>query len=171
MKILSSIRTSAVCLVAAAVMCAAGPVWAQPAAGPGGEEVRKERVRRDFAEMFEKMQLSAEQKARLDANRERHKGEMEALRQQMRDKRKELSAALEQPAMDISKVRQVHGELKELMLKKEDQHLSAILEIRGILTPEQFAQFQQMDRRGRKHGRPRTPPDGTPGPDMVPDGM
>ena len=171
MKNMYWVKTGAACLVMAAGMCLMGAAWAQPAQMPGGEKVRGERVRKDFSEMFEKMQLSGGQQARLDANRERHKGEMEAIRRQMNAKRQELREALEQPAMDINRVRQVHSELKELMLKKEDQHLSAILEIRGILTPEQFAQFQQMDRRGRKHSRPNMPPEGAPGPDAGPDGM
>ncbi|MBF0593587.1 MAG: Spy/CpxP family protein refolding chaperone [Candidatus Omnitrophica bacterium] len=134
-------------------------VWAQtPDAKVADSQVKPEdreaKIKKHFAEMAETLKLTKEQQAQLDKNREQRKAEFESSREKISAKRQELREALDGTQLDIKKVTAIHNELKELMIKREDQHLAAILEIRQVLTPEQFAQFQKMgaERKGPPHG-------------------
>lgn len=142
-----------------------GSVWAQPMDedGPGGKG-RPDHGKRPFAEIFEKLKLTKDQKARLDASREEVKKQAEELRDKMGEKHKELGAALDAATLDMNKVTKVHAELKALIAQREDQRLAAILEVRKVLTPQQFAEFQKIagerkakwqDKPGKREGKPR----------------
>ncbi|NLE64305.1 MAG: periplasmic heavy metal sensor [Elusimicrobia bacterium] len=132
-------------------------VWARPfGERRGSAEDREEQGRRHFAQMSEKLNLSAEQQAQLDENRRQHKTEFDELMASIEDKREELRVALESPWLDQQRVTAIHEDLKKLMNKKEDLRLAAILSIRDILTPEQFVRFQEMAPGGKR------PPPGGP---------
>ena len=105
--------------------------------------------------MFETLGLTKEQKVALEENRGKDRAQFKVLRERMQLKRKELRTELEKPQLEMSKVTAVHNELKALMMAMEDQHLAAILEIRKVLTPEQFVKFQAMmpDKKGPRHGQ------------------
>ena len=112
---------------------------------------------KQFSGMFEELGLSDEQKEALKKNREQHGKEFGDLREKMRAKRQELGAELQKAEFDMEKVKSIHGELKAVMMTMEDQQLAAILEIRKVLTAEQFARFEakalEMRKgRGRPHG-------------------
>ncbi|MBF0387431.1 MAG: Spy/CpxP family protein refolding chaperone [Candidatus Omnitrophica bacterium] len=134
-----------------AVALMAPAAWAQaPAESPVSEKKMEEKSKGHFADLAEQLKLTKEQKAQLDKNRAQRKAEFESSREKISAKRLELKTALESPELDIRKVTAIHNELKAIMSKREDDHLAAILEIRKLLTPEQFAQFQKMapDRKG-----------------------
>lgn len=113
------------------------------------------RGKKHFAEMFEKLKLTKEQRDQLDKNREAHKAVFEDLKEKISAKHQQLRTLLDSPVLDIARVKATHQELKDLLNQKEDQHLAAILEVREILTPEQFVEFQKMapDRKGGPFGR------------------
>jgi Spy/CpxP family protein refolding chaperone len=105
--------------------------------------------------MFKKLNLSKEQQAQMDGNREKHRAEFEAMKKQMSDKREALRKVLDAEMLDMKAVQAAHQELKDLILKMEDYHLAAVLEIRQVLTPEQFKQFQAMAPKGGPKGEGR----------------
>lgn len=116
--------------------------------------------------MFDTLGLTAEQKARLDAGRVKNRDERKAAWEEMRTIKEALAAELDKTVFDMAKVKQLHEKLKVLMASREDRRLEMILEMRTVLTPEQFAAFQKqtkkmhlkMNKNGRKGPRePREP--------------
>ena len=142
-----SVRSIGLCALMAVFLM--GSVWAQRAGADAGD---RERGQKGFGQMVEKLKLTPDQKEKFDANREKDREEAVALREQMSAKQKELSQALEAVVLDRNNVNRIHGEYKALVAKKEDARLASILEIRSILTPDQFSQYQSMmsEKRGPK---------------------
>ena len=92
-----------------------------------------------------KLKLSPQQQAMLDENQRDNCQKIDKLKEETFTKRDELRKALDEPQLDMQKVLRIHGELKDLMDKMEDIHLMAVIEIRKILTPQQFAVFQTIE--------------------------
>lgn len=105
----------------------------------GGRGEMGERIRRELG-------LSEEQAKQLRELREAHRQEAMALHQEVQSKREALKAALESPQLDEGRVKSLQADLKAVHEKLADHRLEGILEVRKILTPEQFAKFQEMTR-------------------------
>lgn len=114
-----------------------------PKEGPGDGKWEQKREEK-FKEMREKLGLTADQEAKLKAHKESHKAEARNLHEGMRAKRDALRQELEKPAVDESRVRALHNEIKALDAGLSDHRLKGILEVRKILTPEQFKKFHEM---------------------------
>ncbi|OGX06283.1 MAG: hypothetical protein A2Z88_00545 [Omnitrophica WOR_2 bacterium GWA2_47_8] len=104
----------------------------------------KEKWAEKKAEMYKELGLTPEQQAQLDAHKEKHRGQMKGLHEQIKAKREEVRAELQKPEVDTNKVQQVHNELKALKAQQEDHQLEGVLEVRKILTAEQFQKFMQL---------------------------
>lgn len=117
------------------------------------EEHRKE-WQKKRSQMFEKLDLSEEQKQALKAHRESHRDGMKVLRGQIKEKRKMLRQALENPDADDNAITEVNNKIKVLTNKMADDRLNGILEVRKILTPEQFTKFNEIkkEHKGKRHG-------------------
>ncbi|HOY09472.1 MAG TPA: periplasmic heavy metal sensor [Candidatus Omnitrophota bacterium] len=157
-------------------LCLAPGVSAQPRAGLDGrfrekgfqggplgnnEEFAKRREQH-FEEMAKELNLTDEQREKIEAHRQQNAEEVKALMEQISQKRRAIGAELQQPQLDWDKVKQLHGQLKELILKREDLMFSGILKIREILTTEQFMMFHekmgQMRKMWKEKGEKRMPP-------------
>lgn len=122
-------------------------VYAQPGNEEGGrfsgmrfEGHREGRIKK----MFEQLNLSEEQKKLLEANRAKNKEANKALKEQIRANMKALGEELKKPELDMAKVNALHENGKQLFGKAADQKFNSILEVRKILTKEQFVQFTGM---------------------------
>ena len=124
-----------------------------------GDEGDSNRVRweQDISQMYKKLNLTPGQDKQLKDHRNRHRSQMETLYKEIKVKREQLGEELQKTEFDMSKVQQVHDELKSLKAGMEDNRLEGILEVRKILTPEQFSKFMKL-KKGRtsdkKHRRP-----------------
>lgn len=130
-----------------------GRKWHQRGAGP--------------EKIFEELGLSQEQKNQLKLIRENSEKSRENLKTLMSEKRQQLTAALQATTLNEQEVTRIHNELKGLKNQQEDQRLAFILEIRKVLTAEQFAKFDEKGRhfrekhdqmrengaKGKKHGK------------------
>jgi len=137
--------------LAVAAVCAQ-TAFAQPVEeGEANEQAMEARGRAHFQEMAKKLKLSAQQQAQLDAGREKHRQVFAGTRKNLAAKREALRVELEKTELDMNKIKQIHNDLKTMMAAAEDERLNAILEVRAILTPEQFKQFfaERPDRHGR----------------------
>jgi Spy/CpxP family protein refolding chaperone len=112
---------------------------------------------RHFEKTFDALGLSAEQKDKLKAGREKNRDVGKQAREEIRNAREALGQELDKPTLDVAKVKALHETLKTLILKGEDRRLDMILEVRAIMTPEQFAAFQKIMKESRskmhKEGR------------------
>ncbi len=135
--------------VAAALMgivLSASLVFSQP---PGSgrwqdSEVRKERMADRIQAMEEQLGLSDAQKELLAAHREKQWDAAAELRARLRETREALKAELTQTELDDEKIDLLQTEVKSLQAKMADNRLVGILEVRDILTPDQFDQFMAL---------------------------
>ncbi len=91
--------------------------------------------------MYKDLNLAEEQKKLLEENRKSHKEEARALFKDMRQKRDALRQELEKGALNMDNINQINNELKKLQAEMLDHRLAGVLEVRKILTPEQFKKF------------------------------
>ncbi len=106
---------------------------------PGPQE--KEHFKQHIEAVFKQLDLTDEQRKQLDANKEKHHGKMDVIRQEMKQDRESMKAELMKPQLDMPKVMAIHGQIKALQSQMEDNKLDGILGVRSILTPAQFAKF------------------------------
>ena len=111
-----------------------------------GDEDDSSRMRweQNISKMYKKLGLTPEQDKKLKDHRDGHRSQMETLHKEIKVKRKLLGEELQKTDFDMSKVQQVHDELKSLKARMEDNRLEGILEVRKILTPEQFSKFMKL---------------------------
>lgn len=109
-----------------------------------------------ISEIHEQLGLTPDQKAQLKSHREKHRSQMEALHQQIKTKREQFTQELQKENFDLNKVKQIHSELKSLKAQMEDYRLDGILQVRQILTPEQFHKFRELKNQRKEHGKKDT---------------
>ncbi len=104
-------------------------------------------------EIYKQLNLTPEQKKKLEANRNKLDQQKKKLFEDFHAKRKEIREELQRPELNMEKVKQINSEFKDLMAKKADHRLERILNVRKILTPEQFSKFMEIKskHRWRKH--------------------
>lgn len=104
--------------------------------------------------IFKELNLTAEQKKLLDENKAGHREAAKGLFEETKKYRDALSQEIEKPAVDMNKINQIQSQLKALQGKMADERLSSILEVKKILTPEQFAKFSSSMKRQKDKGHP-----------------
>ena len=109
-----------------------------------GEGAHKEFRKQRIAKMYEKLELSQEQKEQLEAHRKAQKEEFKEVFQELKSNKDALAEELEKKNMDKDKVQQIHAKIKMLNAKKEDLRLEGIMQVREILTDEQFSEFMKL---------------------------
>ena len=99
-------------------------------------------------ELYKDINLSEAQKKALEENRKGRKEEMKSIFSQIKEKKEAIRNELQKNELNIGKITQINNELKILDTQMLDRKLEGILEVRKILTPEQFKKFMaKMDQR------------------------
>jgi Spy/CpxP family protein refolding chaperone len=111
---------------------------------------------------LEGLDLTAEQKTKIDELRKGNRDKLKELREAMRAKHEELAALLTGDG-SADKARAVHGEAQSIRQKMDDLHFESMLAIREILTPEQRKKFGEAMGRRHPHGGPGGGPGGMDG--------
>jgi Spy/CpxP family protein refolding chaperone len=120
---------------------AARGIWGH---GEKGGEDRMEK-------MVDKLQLTADQQARIKGLRDQFKTDNAALFQQMKDLHEQMKAAKESGNEDQAKGLRAQMQAKRESLQVASQNLQA--QIKAILTPEQQQKAEQFMAEGRGHCR------------------
>jgi len=121
-----------------------------------GQDARRDEVqsrKRDgkYREaIFKELNLTDEQKAALDANRKEQGEKMAQLREEMHEKQTKLREELDNPKVSREAMEPLVTEVKALQAQLIDLRLNAIFAVKGILTVEQFAKFQEISQRHHK---------------------
>ncbi len=168
-----------VMVVAVVSLCSAAGVQAQPHEGAPekgsrhggmmGEGMGGKGCPSCQEKMLEELGLTPDQQKKMEAHKERHMKAMKETRDMIRQKREEIRQALEQETVDLEAVRAVHQQIKDLLVKQEDARLEAILEVKKILTPEQFVKFHAQASKMRHHRmKGMAVPEGDDTPDQGP---
>ncbi len=104
-------------------------------------------------QMYSQLKLTPQQQEALNNNREENREVMKALSEKMKEKRSFIDVELKKQDYDEGKIRQWHQEIRELKNQAADARLDKILKARKILTPEQYAEFDQLKKTRREKFR------------------
>lgn len=105
-------------------------------------------------QFYKDLNLTQEQKKALEENKNKNREQMKTLFAGMKEKKALIREELQKDELNMEKINQVQNELKALQTQMIDHRLEGILEVRKILTPEQFKKFltKMEDQKGRdKH--------------------
>ena len=111
---------------------------------PGGKE----------GGMFDKLNLSADQKQKMQAVRDRYKDQVSQRMQAVRQARQELETMMAGTA-NASQMREKHRQIIGLRQQLEEVQFESTLAMREVLTPEQRSQLAQLMQQRRQTARNR----------------
>ncbi len=94
--------------------------------------------------MIEKLNLTADQKTKIESIKTKYKPQMEQKRQALKKAMEEKRALMKNSAPD-DQVRAKYKEIQTLRQEKGNLALERKLEIRKVLTPEQLKQLAEME--------------------------
>ena len=114
------------------------------------QEMGEKKSFRDGQKIFQKLNLDQEQRTKVQAVREKYKAQMKSLREQKRAA-KEKMKSLKSSGSD-SEITAAHKNLQTAKNQLADLRLQRMLEMKKILTTEQFDKLQSF-RKERKMGR------------------
>ncbi len=121
-----------------AFLLAAMPVLAR-AQGDGSSPAWHSGQR--IEQVYKQLNLTDTQKKQLEANKLQHRSKMQSLHQEVKADKEALKDELMKPGLDMAKINGLHRKIKAVMSQMEDIKLNSILEVRTILTPQQFSKF------------------------------
>ena len=119
-------------------MPAGGNMGGQQMGGP------KQGPRGGGGQMFERLNLTAEQKQKLQSVRQQKQGQGQQLHQQIEQKRKALMQYMTQPNASESKALSMSKEIANLQEQAAEMRIQTWFQMKAIFTPEQLQQLQQM---------------------------
>ncbi len=128
-------------IAAVGVMIVVPTISAQPHEGMNELAIGHHKQATD--KIFKELNLTEEQKDKLKQNRKAQHEAMKGLRTQMMKKHAELKDTLSKPDVSRTSVEPIAAELKALHAKIMDCRLDGIFAVKEILTPEQYAKFQE----------------------------
>ena len=141
----------AIALAAMMVFSAAGAMaGGMPGKGcnGGSKEAR-------FEKMAEELGLTAEQKAKLGAHKESFMPRAKALKEKIRAAREALKNELDKPVPDNASIASLVAELKGLAGEQIQLRVDKVLEMKKVLTREQYAKMKDMMEKGKEEFRSR----------------
>jgi Spy/CpxP family protein refolding chaperone len=109
-----------------------------------GRETMREKMKARMLEVFKQLNLNHEQEKQLKVQRNKHREQTEEIRKSLKTKREEIRNELQKQELNMEKINKTHSELKDLRSKTADLRLEGILEVRKILTTEQFKKFCEL---------------------------
>lgn len=108
---------------------------------------------------LEQLNLSPQQQQQLSAIRQKYKGQMEPIRQQLRTNQDELRRLMASDTANAASIRAKHDQITGLRQQLNQLRFESMLESREILSPEQRQQLaQQMNNRRAKWQNKRQGP-------------
>ena len=108
----------------------------------------------DIIKLIKGLNITAQQREKLAAEKKSHTAKMKSLQDSLRAKRAELSAELDKPVSDKTKLKDTTAEMKKIIAGMIDERISSALGIKEILTPEQYRQFvEKKNKLAAKHNK------------------
>ncbi len=127
------------------VMLLTSNVYSQPQGDSvNRHEEMREKMKARMLEVFKQLDLSPEQEEQLQTHRKNHRGQGREFRENLRAKKEAIRNELQNEELNMEEIYKIHNELKGLLSNKADHILEGILEVRKILTAEQFRKFCEL---------------------------
>ena len=99
------------------------------------------------ARTFQKLNLTEAQEKQMQGIWKQKREAMKAVFEQVKTSREALNTELEKPTVDMNRINALQGQLKGLAAQLADEHLNTTLEVKKILTSEQFGKFLRSQQR------------------------
>jgi Spy/CpxP family protein refolding chaperone len=129
-------------------------LYASAAAGQDELAQKESGAAKTAAKIVSELNLTPEQGEEIKNQRSEHRRIKKQLSHSLREKQKELKAELEKEVSDRGKVDRISKDIKQLQGERVDHRIEGVLQMKEILTPEQYRKFHQKTRpQGRKRGR------------------
>lgn len=106
-----------------------------------------------MVEIEKKLNLTPEQDKLLKEAKSAHRAEMESLKQAMGAKHKELQAEIAKPGVTKQQLEPIANQIKALQSQMVDRRIDGILNIKHILSPEQFQKLESLKEEHHKDFR------------------
>jgi len=90
------------------------------------------------------LNLTEDQQKQLKSIKQKEMGAMKSVFEQIKANREELNAEIVKATPDMNKVNNIQTQMKTLQSQMVDNHLNSILEIKKIMTPEQFIGYMAL---------------------------
>lgn len=150
-------------LIGPAVSTLAAPNPAQLPAAVAQQPPRTDRPGGNEERLFEQLNLSQEQKQKMQAIRNQYKDQLNQRRQALHQAQQELKTLMTGTA-SANQIREKHRQLLTLRQQLEEVQFESMLAMREVLTPEQRNQFAQLMQQRWDNFRNRGGSRGTPQP-------
>jgi len=105
--------------------------------------------------LFDKLNLSADQKQKMQGVRDRYKDQVSQKMQAVRQARQELETMMSNPTANASQMREKHRQIMGLRQQLEEAQFESTLAMREVLTPEQRTQLSQLMQQRRETAKNR----------------
>lgn len=102
---------------------------------------RQERREKKIQEIYNQLNLTDAQKKQLEQNKISNQDKKKDLYEKVRSYKDALNQELMKIDLDMTRINDIQNNIKALQVQILDERLSSILEVRKILTPEQFTKF------------------------------
>jgi len=99
------------------------------------------------------LNLTEDQQKQLKSIKQKQRETMKSAFQQIRSNREAFNAEIMKAAPDMNKINGLQAQLKTIQSQLADNHLNSILEIKKIMTPEQFAGYMALQKERRLIGK------------------
>lgn len=97
-----------------------------------------------MASIKKELALTAEQDKLLADAKSAHRADMKSLTQALKTKHEELKTALAKPGVTKENLEPIASQIKALQSQMVDRRIDGILNIKHILSPEQFQKMQSL---------------------------
>ncbi len=112
------------------------------------KQKRKEKMQKIFSEL----NITEEKKTKLKENKTKHREQRKGGFEQIKSYKEALKQELTKPDLDMKRIQEIQGQVKAAQAQMADDRLNSILEVRTILTQEQFTRFMTLMEQHRKKG-------------------
>ena len=107
-----------------------------------------------------KLDLTDEQRKLLKENRKKQADAMKAVLEELKSNKEALDKELVNPNLDMNKITQIQTQIKSIQAQMADNRLNSILEVKKILTPDQFSKFIELKKEHHFKGHKENKADG-----------
>ncbi len=140
-------KTKIAGLVVALMALSAPAVWADTGTAPDASQKDGGWHHGEHGRMMGKvLNLSADQEKQWKDSRQKQKEAMKSVFEQMKANREAFDAEIVKATPDMNKINDIQAQLKTIQGQMVDNHLNSILEVKKILTPEQFAGYMALEK-------------------------
>ena len=105
--------------------------------------------------LFDQLNLSADQKQKMQGVRDRYKDQVSQKIQAVRQARQELETMMSNPTANASQMREKYRQIMGLRQQLEEAQFESTLAMREVLTPEQRTQLSQLMQQRRETAKNR----------------